>query len=488
VLPLISAWNMAMAPSHPERQITIGPKLGGVTYDAPVELSWSSLRNGDFQKAVASRVTDAFPLRPLLIRVNNEVRSELFGEVTAPHVVRGAKGNLIERSYLDDYCSRKEGMGLQLAAQIVPKMKEIQGYYRARGAVFIYLISPSKAAHVPEYFLDRIPCPSTPSARTQLVPQYVEALKAAGINVLDTASLIHSLKGKYEFELFPEGGVHWNDVGGAIAVSALVDEINRQAGEKILPPFTFTYELSTARGADRELVDLLNLFFPPLGYLTPKVQFTPSMPCKDHPARTLDIAMVGSSFGHLPARMLIEQDCSWGLNFYYYAKLGRFGGPPYHEIERNLADADLARLRGAKVMILEERVLCRALRLSGRAAQRSKWTLTNTSEATSSLSRGRSSAPGQRQPRYMKLIPLADVLGALPLQYHLDRFCLTDANVENDERGAYWIGPSMQRDVFHPVKKHHPCDDNQGVGQNEILDLQPAPDAQGIDSNRRGHQ
>ena len=193
-----------MAPSHPERQITIGPKLGGVTYDAPVELSWSSLRNGDFQKAVASRVTDAFPLRPLLIRVNNEVRSELFGEVTAPHVVRGAKGQLIERSYLDDYCSRKEGMGLQLAAQIIPKLKEIQGYYRARGAVFVYLISPSKAAHVPEYFLDRIPCPSTPSARTQLVPQYVEALKAAGINVLDTASLIHSLKGSMSSSSFPK--------------------------------------------------------------------------------------------------------------------------------------------------------------------------------------------------------------------------------------------------------------------------------------------
>jgi hypothetical protein len=88
----------------------------------------------------------------------------------------------------------------------------------------------------------------------------------------------------------------------------------------------------------------------------------------------------------------------------------------------------------------------------------------------------------------MKLVPLADVLGTLPLQYHLDRFCLTDANVENNERGAYWISPSMQRNVSHPVKQDHPCDDNQGIGQNEILDLQPAPDAQSVDSNCRSHQ
>src|SRR5882757_4168608 len=97
-LPLASAWNLAVAPSYPALAIKIGPRLGGVTYDAPVILSWSSLRDGSFQKAVSSRVTDAMPVRPLLIRINNEIRFELFGELTAPQVVRGAKGQLIERS------------------------------------------------------------------------------------------------------------------------------------------------------------------------------------------------------------------------------------------------------------------------------------------------------------------------------------------------------------------------------------------------------
>jgi hypothetical protein len=355
LMPLASAWNLLVAQNHPALALKIGPKLGGVTYDVPVNLSWSSLRDGSFQKAVTSRVTDAMPVRPLLIRINNEIRFELFGEVTAPHVVRGAKGHLIERSYLEEYCARTEGMGASFAADIIPKLREIQNYYRAHGGIFVYVVSPSKAAHLPEYFVDRVPCPSTPAARTQLVSQYVDALKQAGIDVVDTASLIHSLKGRYEVELFPQGGVHWNDIGGARAVSAIVEEINRQAGRDIVPPFTFTYTLSgAASGADRELVDLLNVFFPPLGYLTPKVKFSPSASCADHPARMLDAAMVGSSFSHLPARILIEDNCLWGLNLYYYARLGRFGGPPYHELQRNLADADLERLREAKIMIVEE--------------------------------------------------------------------------------------------------------------------------------------
>jgi alginate O-acetyltransferase complex protein AlgJ len=350
LLPLVSAWNLLM----PARQIQIGPTLGGVTDEMPVVFSWSAIRDGSFQKAVANRVTEAFALRRMLIRINNEVRMELFGELTAPHVVRGARGQLIGRTYLDDYCTRTEGQGAELAAKNIPKLRDIQNYYAGRGGLFVYVLSPSKAAHLPEYFVDKVPCPSTPAARTKFAGEYVAALRDAGINVLDTATLIHQLKGAYDFDLFPQGGEHWNDVGGARAVSALVDEINRQAGREIVPPFTFTYTLSSAAGADRELVDLLNVFFPPLAYLTPKVRYTTSAPCVDHPARLIDIEMVGSSFSHLPAGILIQHNCLSRLNLYYYARLGRFGGTPYRELQRNLGEAEMRPMRDAKIMILEE--------------------------------------------------------------------------------------------------------------------------------------
>jgi len=354
-LPLATAWNLAVAPGHPSLAIRIGPKLGGVTREAPVVLSWSALRDGSFQKAVSSRVTDAMPVRPLLIRINNEIRFELFGELTAPQVVRGAKGQLIERSYLEEYCGRTEGQGAALAADIIPKLKDIQNFYRSRGGIFVYLVTPSKAAHLPEYFVDRVPCPSTPAARAELVPQYVGLLRQAGIDVVDTATLIHSLKGAYEVELFPQGGVHWNDIGGARAVTALVDDINRQTGRELVPPFSFTYTLSgVASGVDRDLVDLLNVFFPPLAYLTPKVKFQPAIPCAESPARAIDAALVGSSFSHLPGQILIEDNCLAKLNVYYYMHLGRFGGVPYRELQRDLKEPDLARLRDARILILEE--------------------------------------------------------------------------------------------------------------------------------------
>lgn len=354
-LPLLTAWNLAVATSHPKLEIKIGPKLSGVTRQLPLNWSLSSLVDGSLQKAITERVTEALPIRPLLVRFNNELRFELFGELTLPGVVRGAHGNLIEQFYLDDYCNRTEGMAETRARATIPKLKDVQDYYRSRGAVFIYLITPSKVAHLPEYFVKPETCPSTAAARTEFVPKYTNLLKQAGINVLDTATLIHSLRGKYEVELFPQGGTHWNDIGGALAATAIAEKINRQAGQVLAPPFTFTYTISgVTSGVDRELADVINVLFPPTAYLTPKVKFQPSASCADHPSSKLNVAVVGSSFTHLPAEILARENCLSALNVYFYLNLSRHGGQPYRRLQSNLTEKDLGALRDAKIMILEE--------------------------------------------------------------------------------------------------------------------------------------
>lgn len=355
VLPLLTAWNLAVAPNHPKLQIKIGPGLAGVTRQLPLNWSLSSLVDGSLQKAVTERATEALPIRPLLVRFNNELKFELFGELTLPGVIHGTGGQLIEQLYFDEYCSRTENLAETHAGPVIPKLKEIQDYYRSRGAVFIYLISPSKVAHMPEHFLTGAPCPSTIPARTQFIPQYAKLLKQSGIDVLDLATFIHGLKGTYEVDLFPQGGSHWNDIGGARAATVIAEEINRQAGKNLAPPFTFTYTISgVTAGVDRELADLLNTFFPPMAYLTPKVKFQPSVSCANYPSRTLDVAFVGSSFSHLPAEILMRDNCLTALNTYFYLTLGRFGGEPYRKLQADLSDGDLARLRDAKILILEE--------------------------------------------------------------------------------------------------------------------------------------
>jgi len=56
----------------------------------------------------------------------------------------------------------------------------------------------------------------------------------------------------------------------------------------------------------------------------------------------------------LLTKLMIEHNCLSRLNLYYYAKLGRFGGTPYHELQRNLSEAEFERVRDARIVILEE--------------------------------------------------------------------------------------------------------------------------------------
>ena len=66
------------------------------------------------------------------------------------------------------------------------------------------------------------------------------------------------------------------------------------------------------------------------------------------------VAVVGSSFTHLPAEILARDNCLSALNVYFYFNLSRHGGHPYQRLQSNLTEKDLSTLRDAKIMILEE--------------------------------------------------------------------------------------------------------------------------------------
>jgi alginate O-acetyltransferase complex protein AlgJ len=357
ILPALTAWNLVAQSFAPKLQLMIGPRLRGVTdATAPVQFNAHSLAEGTWQKVVMTKVGEAFPLRPLLIRLNNQLRYKLFGAYSAPGVVNGDNGQLIESAYLKEYCARNLATFEQKARAWIPKLKEIQDFYETRGHTFIYLTTPSKAAHLPEYFIHRLPsCASTARDRTEILPTYDRLLSEANIHFVDAARLTHQLKGKYEIDLFPVGGVHWNAIGVANAANAVLAEINARAKKPIAPKLDWTYEIANkASGTDRDLADLINVLVPNVRYPTPKVNFDRSRSCADFPASSMRIALIGGSFIHDLARTLINAGCLSQLETYDYLYNFKNAGKDYKTVKRKLGTADILPLRDADIVILEE--------------------------------------------------------------------------------------------------------------------------------------
>jgi alginate O-acetyltransferase complex protein AlgJ len=350
LLPAVTLWNSLIPPPNLGFYIL---SLAGVTADPPLTLSARSIIDGDFQKAIASRVAAKIPVRPLLIRLNSQILYSLFREIRPQDIVEGTGGHLFEMRYLIDYCARTDADAQTYAEKMIPILRDIQTYYRARDAVFVYAISPSKAAAMSAHVTGTIPCPNSAATRQRSTSDYARRLSDAGITTLDLATLVRDAGPRSPVELFPPGGTHWNELGAAIATRALIGAINEQVTGAPLRSFELTYTMSRQPlGSDRDLVDLISLLFPPVSYSVPRLMR--STECPQTPTSTVRTAIVGSSFMHTPSEMLEREACLSDLKMYFYLRRGLFGGLPYRWYKWNLDAADLAPLREAKIVVLEE--------------------------------------------------------------------------------------------------------------------------------------
>jgi alginate O-acetyltransferase complex protein AlgJ len=356
LLPLLTLWNLSVASFAPRLVVAFGPRLRGVT-EAQDRIDWNlrALADGSLQKAIAEAITIANPARPFLIRLSNSFRKRLFGIYGAPGVIEGADGQLIERAYLTEYCARDLDALRSRAAAWIPKLKELQEFYESRGKTLLYLITPSKVAHMPEKFVGLVQCPSAEHDRLGHLPAYDRMLADAGIRTVDAASLTHELKGRYDVDLFPMGGVHWNQLGMAHAADALLAEINRLKGPHTARRLTWTYEVTERpTGIDTDLFDVVNLLFARPRYPTAIVHYEAGAPCSEFSGSKLSVALIGGSFTHAIGRILQEQGCLQNLVLYNYLYRSRHEGPRLSIETKNLKPEDILPLRDVDLVILEE--------------------------------------------------------------------------------------------------------------------------------------
>ena len=155
-------------------------------------------------------------------------------------------------------------------------------------------------------------------------------------------------------ELFPHRGIHWNNLAVAYTIDALITEINRQAGKPLLPPILWNYRIvGRESGTDIDLDRLLNGLFSRVSFAAPEVAFSATVPCRDTPAASIDMALVGSSFLHQVTPVLMTAACVRRLNEYGYLSLTRYGGdPPMYKSDLSATDFDV--IRRAEILVVEE--------------------------------------------------------------------------------------------------------------------------------------
>ena len=357
MLLLLLPWGFAAANAvaawlAPGTVLIEEPGLFGQDQGAPEpEPSLAGLWSGAYQRAFAAYFGRHLPLLASAMRIKNQVYDSVLDQSGNPLLAIGKHKQLYEQVYIDEYCSRDTPAIIARGRRWAAELRQMQDWYAARGRVFVYVITPSKAATYPEYFPAGQPCPSPPAVRDALGPDWDAVLDQAGVRTVDAAALTRGAKRDYPFELFPPGGTHWNDVASALAAQAVVRRIDAAPAAWKLTDFSFTWHMAPPAGVARDLMDLLNVPYPRLDYLVPVVSI--QAPPVDHCA-AVNIGAVGGSFTYEMLWALLKLPCPPTIDFYSYFHTTHAAFPGDIRGPVDAAQRDDELLHRAQIVILEE--------------------------------------------------------------------------------------------------------------------------------------
>lgn len=293
-------------------------RLIGVTNK--VERRPLALRNvldGSFQRSYAQLLGSQIPVFNFAVRLRNQIEFSLFNASPVPTIVVGANRELVERVYVDDYCSRNLVTFIPDARIWAGKIRKMQDLVEAQGKTFIYVLTPSKVAQYPEFLPPGMICPAPLADRIGLVPAWLGLLENAGVHVVDTTAVMSRAHGQYPFLMYPVGGIHWNSVGAALGSQAVAAKLNELRGDGIFAPIDFEWHVvDVPSGDDLDLVELMNLIWLPKQQPMPHVvvsRLPSSIACK-----ATNVFIVGGSFGHALGEYLSQEPCHPIVTEYEY--------------------------------------------------------------------------------------------------------------------------------------------------------------------------
>ncbi len=314
-------------------------------------LTRHEVASGDFSRAYSIYFGRTFPLLAAAVRAKGQFYWSVLHQSPAWFISIGRHDVLYENGYLDGYCSRNIAASRRAAEAWAARLMRMQNWYASHGKLFLYLLTPSKAAIEPEFMPSGWPCEAAPADREGFHAAYRAILDHAGVNVVDAVETSLQAKADYPFPPFPPGGTHFNDLTAARAVQRLIDVSTRAGTWRRLNDLDFTWTMSEPSRIDMDLLLALNVPWTGMHYTTPMVT---ARSARDPHCTPVLMAQVGGSFTYQIDKILELTRCPPRIDMYEYFhnRMAFFPGDRRYPVDpRRRA---WALLEAAQLVVLEE--------------------------------------------------------------------------------------------------------------------------------------
>lgn len=294
-------------------QKTEKPHLVGMVLDdkKPV-LKFSEWYHNEYQPAMDEYNNDMWPLKEVLLRLNNQLYYKAFNQIRVKGFVAGKNDFIFSEGYIfsaygDDY------IGKPKILTKLEKAKVLQDTLKKKGIDLLLVFAPGKGEYFTEYIEDKYKHPVT----RRNYDDFISISKQLNLHVLDLASYFLRLKATTPYPLFTQYGHHWSSYCEALASDTIIKFIE-QVHHCDMPDIMWNgISLSdTARGRDADIVESMNLYIKPkqsmqLAY--PNVVFE-NAPEKN----TTRVLTISGSDWWGPVYLGVPQNCFANGQFWYY--------------------------------------------------------------------------------------------------------------------------------------------------------------------------
>lgn len=320
-LPLPFSALVHFSPAPIRLILTSAPLHDNVTPPERPELSllawWRGELQPDFESWFGSRIEP----RGGIVRLTNQIYYSAFAKsyMYRQQIIVGRDQYLFELAYLRAYCGAADHDVEAASAQLVAKLSELRRELARRDRWMLFLLTPSKAVTMPE-FLPAGLCgnPVAPERKRQ---RFVASLRHAGVATIDGPELVQVMRAHDPLPPFPRGSTHWSRVAGTRLSARVMQEMNRLSerdmGSITVGPVRWD---APPTDTDADLARLLNLWRPPLDYLTGSVGWR----CRSGTeGRNTRLIAVGGSFLEQVLSPIVECGLFSRADYYFYYDLWR---------------------------------------------------------------------------------------------------------------------------------------------------------------------
>jgi len=285
-----------------------------------------------WQEQQEQQIKDSLVLRPACVRLRNQLEYSFFHKLNAQQIYE--YNGIFYRFYRPDFNETQNVQDTAVIRRHVAQLKAFQEKLGEDRCPVVTLIAPSKA----HYFINSLPQRNRAQFAGTNYQLYLDALREAGLEVLDANHWFLQTRGKQEAPVFGKGGIHWTLYASVLAMDSLVQRVGSltdktfQRPDYYLPPGYHLYD------PDQDIARLCNLMYMPKDPALRTVEFNPVAGKKK-----LKALIISDSFFHVISwSALRNQVFDEQSMFLYYYKTHFDAWNQAHPIDTQAIDKLLA--------------------------------------------------------------------------------------------------------------------------------------------------